>query len=177
MSVFPHPETKCFLDKISLKFSDLGKMFLNSCSHIISVNLLEAVNKDFSIAVILDIGLSIGVDIVLWDDELMVGNRELEAWIQRDCKITIIPKTFGSAECIELQIMGPDIRSLCFDEHSVESDDTGRSSDVSGVRNFEECVPQIQRKGQRIEVRLYTSKPSRSLSLVLVVSVLALGNC
>jgi len=39
--------------------------------------LLQAVDEDFAVAVVPYVGFSVGVDIVLWNDELMVGNRDI----------------------------------------------------------------------------------------------------
>ena len=90
--------------------------------------MLEAVDQDRPGTAVLDVLLSLIVDANIWNDELVVWDRDLKARIYGKSKIAIISGTMSVGFLFVL--VADSLRSLGLYQHSIESDGTRRSVNV-----------------------------------------------
>ena len=58
--------------------------------HVILVGAHIAVDEDFAVAAVVDVLLARGVDPVIWDDELVVRDCDVEAGVDGDGEVAIV---------------------------------------------------------------------------------------
>ena len=119
------------------------KEWVSQARHIVLVRAFKAIKEDLAIAVILDISLTLIIDVIVRNDKLLIRDGNVQGWEDREGKIAIISAISININQKYRIFPRIDLRAVRGHQHIPPVDRSGGTTNLLYTSHGNKVVPYI----------------------------------